>query len=151
MNKIIIFLSSVGYLGYIKHAPGTFGSLAGLLLWIFFMPDKTAVQFFSLIVIFAVSIILSSLAENIYKIKDDQRIIVDEVAGMWFSLALLPKSFLFYVLGFLLFRLFDVKKPWIIKSSQELKNGFGVTIDDVLAGLFVNCILQIVNLILLNN
>jgi phosphatidylglycerophosphatase A len=151
MNKIIIFLSSVGYLGYIKHAPGTFGSLAGLLLWIFFMPDKMAVQFFSLIVIFAISIILSSLAENIYKIKDDQRIIVDEVAGMWFSLALLPKSFLFYVLGFLLFRLFDVKKPWIIKSSQELKNGFGVTIDDVLAGLFVNCTLQIVNLILLNN
>jgi phosphatidylglycerophosphatase A len=151
MNKVIIFLSSVGYLGYTKYAPGTFGSLAGLLLWIFFMPDKMAFQLFSLIIIFAMSVILSSLAENIYKIKDDQRIVIDEVAGIWFSLALLPKSFLFYALGFLLFRLFDVKKPWMIKSSQELKNGFGVTIDDVLAGLFANFILQIVNFILLSS
>jgi phosphatidylglycerophosphatase A len=151
MDKIIIFFSSVGYLGYIKYAPGTFGSLAGLLLWIFFIPDKMAFQFFSLIFILVVSIIYSSLSEDIYKIKDDQRIIIDEVAGMWFSLALLPKSSLFYILGFLLFRLFDVKKPWIIKSSQKLKSGFGVTIDDILAGLFVNCILQVVNFILLNN
>ncbi|MDR1474785.1 MAG: phosphatidylglycerophosphatase A [Endomicrobium sp.] len=151
MNKIIIFLSSLGYLGYIKYAPGTFGSLVGLLLWIFFIPEKMAFQLFSLIVIFVISIILSSLAEDIYKTKDDQRIIIDEVAGMWISLALLPRSFLFYILGFLLFRLFDVKKPWIIKSSQKLKSGFGVTIDDVLAGLFVNCILQIVNFILTNN
>jgi phosphatidylglycerophosphatase A len=146
-EKIIIFFSSVGYLGYIKRAPGTFGSLAGLLLWVFFMPDSIAIQIFSLLAIFIVSIFFSSLAENIYKTKDDQRIVIDEVAGMWFSLALLPKTFLFFLLGFLLFRLFDVKKPWVIKSVQEFKGGFGVTIDDVLAGLIVNFILHIINFI----
>jgi phosphatidylglycerophosphatase A len=151
MNKIIIFFSSVTYLGYIKHAPGTFGSLAGILFWIFFMPESVLVQLFSLVAIFFVSIFFSSLAEGIYKTKDDHRIVIDEVAGIWFSLSLLPKNFLLLLLGFLLFRLLDIKKPWIIKSVQGLKGGFGVTIDDVLAGIFANFILQIVNFSLLNN
>jgi phosphatidylglycerophosphatase A len=149
MNKIIIFFSSVAYLGYIKRAPGTFGSLAGVLFWIFFMTESALVQLCSLVVIFFISIFFSSLAEDIYKTKDDHRIVIDEVAGMWFSLALLPKNFLFFLLGFLLFRLLDIKKPWIIKSVQDLKGGFGVTIDDVIAGIFANFILQIVNFVLL--
>jgi phosphatidylglycerophosphatase A len=149
MNKIILFFSSVAYLGCIKHAPGTFGSLAGVLLWAFFMPDSALVQLFSLAGIFVISILFSWLAENIYKTKDDQRIVIDEVAGMWFSLAFLPKQFLFLCLGFLLFRFFDIKKPWIIKSVQTFKGGFGVTIDDVLAGIFTNFLLQIVNFIIL--
>ena len=149
MNKIIIFFSSVAYLGYIKRAPGTFGSLAGVLFWIFFMPESALVQLCSLVAIFFISIFFSSLAEDIYKTKDDHKIVIDEVAGMWFSLALLPKNFLFFLLGFLLFRLLDIKKPWIIKSVQDLKGGFGVTIDDVIAGIFANFILQIVNFVLL--
>jgi phosphatidylglycerophosphatase A len=149
MNKIIIFFSSVAYLGYIKRAPGTFGSLAGILFWIFFMPESALVQLCSLVVIFFISLFFSSLAEDIYKTKDDHRIVIDEVAGMWFSLALLPKKFFFFLLGFLLFRLVDIKKPWIIKSVQDLKGGFGVTIDDVIAGIFANFILQIINFALL--
>ncbi|MDR2812063.1 MAG: phosphatidylglycerophosphatase A [Endomicrobium sp.] len=149
MNKIIIFFSSVAYLGYIRHAPGTFGSLAGVLFWRFFMPDSALVELCSLVAIFFISIFFSSLTEDIYKTKDDHRIVIDEVAGMWFSLALLPKNFLFFLLGFLLFRLFDIKKPWIIKSVQDLKGGFGVTIDDVIAGIFTNFTLQIVNFVLL--
>jgi phosphatidylglycerophosphatase A len=151
MNKIIIFFSSVAYLGYIKRAPGTFGSFAGILLWAFFMPDSALVQLLSLAGILIVSIFFSSLAENIYKTKDDQRIVIDEVAGIWFSLALLPKQFLFLFLGFCLFRLFDIKKPWIIKSVQSFKGGFGVTIDDIIAGIFANFILQIGNFIILNS
>jgi phosphatidylglycerophosphatase A len=151
MNKIIIFFSSVAYLGYIKRAPGTFGSLAGVLLWAFFMPANALIQLLSLVSIFVISLLFSSLAENIYKTKDDQRIVIDEVAGIWFSLALLPKQFLFLFLGFCLFRLLDVKKPWIIKSVQALKSGFGVTIDDVIAGIFTNFLLQIVNFIILNS
>ncbi|MDR2457136.1 MAG: phosphatidylglycerophosphatase A [Clostridiales Family XIII bacterium] len=150
MNKIIIFFSSVAYLGYIKRAPGTFGSLAGILLWVFFIPCSVLVQLLSLAGILVVSIFFSSLAENIYKTKDDQRIVIDEVAGMWFSLALLPKQFLFLLLGFCLFRLFDIKKPWIIKSVQSFKGGFGVIIDDIIAGVFANFILQIGNFIILN-
>jgi phosphatidylglycerophosphatase A len=149
MNKIIIFFSSVAYLGYIKRVPGTFGSLAGVLFWIFFMPESVLVELCSLVAIFFISIFSSSLAEDIYKTKDDHRIVIDEVAGIWFSLALLPKNFLFFLLGFLLFRLLDIKKPWLIKSVQHLKGGFGVTIDDVIAGIFVNFTLQIVNFALL--
>lgn len=147
MDKIIIFFSSVFYLGYIKIAPGTIGSLAGLLFWACFIPDRVLIQLIALAAVFFISIFFSSSAEDIYRTKDDQRIVIDEFAGMWFSLVLLPKRFLFFLLGFLLFRLFDIKKPWIVNSVQKLKGGLGVTADDVIAGIFTNFLLQIVNLL----
>jgi len=85
MKAFILFFSSVCGLGYIKYAPGTFGSLAGVLLWRCVMPQNFACHAFSLAVIFFVSCVLSYEAEKIYAKKDDQRIVIDEVAGVWFS------------------------------------------------------------------
>ncbi|MDR3256731.1 MAG: phosphatidylglycerophosphatase A [Endomicrobium sp.] len=147
MNKIIIFFSSVFGVGYIKYAPGTFGSFVGVLLWVLFVPDNYIFQTFLLTSIFIVSVLFSSLAEDIYNKKDDQRIVIDEVAGIWFSVAFLPKTFMFLLLGFLLFRIFDVKKPLFINKTQKIKGGLGVTIDDIVAGVFVNAILQIIRTI----
>jgi phosphatidylglycerophosphatase A len=143
MNKSILFISSVFGLGYIKFAPGTFGSLAGVLLWVLFIPQNISVQIYCLLAITAVSIIFSMFAEEIYGEKDDGRIVIDEVAGIWFSVAFLPKTFIFMFLGFLLFRIFDIKKPFIINKMQTLDGGLGITADDVLAGIIVNIILQI--------
>lgn len=80
--------------------------------------------------------------------KDDQRIVIDEVAGVWVALAFLPKTILFLSLGFILFRIFDIKKPFFIKKLQKLKGGFGITVDDIVAGICANVILQILNLVL---
>jgi phosphatidylglycerophosphatase A len=148
MNKIILFFSSVFGVGYIKYAPGTFGSLIGILLWVLFIPNIYLFQIFLLVAIFIISVLFSSMAEEIYRKKDDQRIVIDEVAGVWVSVAFLPKTFLFLLLGFILFRIFDIKKPWFIKKSQYFKSGFGITIDDVLAGIFVNIILHFVKILL---
>jgi phosphatidylglycerophosphatase A len=146
-NKLVIFLSSVFGVGYIKYAPGTFGALVGLILWALFVPVKYNLQFYYVVSILLISLIISSLAEKIYDIKDDQRIVIDEVAGIWFTLAFLPKAFVFLFLGFVLFRFFDIKKPWIISKIQTLKRGLGITADDVLAGVFANLILQVINFI----
>ncbi|MCL2390830.1 MAG: phosphatidylglycerophosphatase A [Endomicrobia bacterium] len=146
MNKIILFFSSGFGTGYIKYAPGTFGTLLGVLLWAFFIPDKYSCHFLAIICIFAVSVFFSSLAEKIYGKKDDQRIVIDEVAGIWFSVAFLPKTLLFLSLGFVFFRFFDIKKPWFIKKVQNVKGGLGVTIDDILAGIFANIILQVLHI-----
>jgi len=147
-DRIILFFSSVFGLGYVKYAPGTFGSLAGILLWAIFAPQNYAAQFAFAVVIFVISVIFAHLAEKIYGTKDDQRIVIDEVAGVWVSVMFLPKTLLFLSAGFLLFRLFDITKPFFIKKLQRAKGGFGVTIDDIAAGVAANIILQVVHLAL---
>ncbi|MDR2066480.1 MAG: phosphatidylglycerophosphatase A [Endomicrobium sp.] len=149
-NKIILFLSSAFGAGYMKFAPGTFATLVGLIIWALYAPTQYNLQLYWIILILVISIVVSSLAEKIYDIKDDQRIVIDEVAGIWFTLAFLPKTFIFLFLGFVLFRFFDIKKPWIIYKMQNLKSGLGITLDDVLAGIFANFILQIINSIFFN-
>jgi phosphatidylglycerophosphatase A len=147
MNKIILFFSSVFGVGYIGFAPGTFGSLVSILIWILFVPNNYIFQIFLLLLISINSILFSSLAEDIYHKKDDQKIVIDEATGLWFSIAFLPKIFIFLFLGFFLFRLFDIKKPFFIKKIQNLKGGLGVTADDIIVGIFVNIILQVVKII----
>lgn len=148
MHKIVLFFSSAFGAGYIKYAPGTFGSIAGILLWILFIPQDFSFQAAAVTLMFFASVLFSSMAERIYKKKDDQRIVIDEVAGVWLSVAFVPKTVLFMVLGFVLFRIFDVSKPLFIKKLQNIKGGLGITIDDIAAGLIANIILQILNVIL---
>ncbi|MCA6070935.1 MAG: phosphatidylglycerophosphatase A [Endomicrobium sp.] len=144
MNKIVLFFSSAFGVGYIKYAPGTFGSLVGVLLWSLFVPNIYLLQVFLLAAVFVISILFSSMAEEIYRKKDDRRIVIDEVVGMWVSIAFLPKTFIFLFLGFILFRILDIEKTWFIKKSQNFRSGLGITMDDILAGIFVNVILQFV-------
>ncbi|MDR3274847.1 MAG: phosphatidylglycerophosphatase A [Endomicrobium sp.] len=148
MNKIILFFSSVAGLGYIKYAPGTFSSLAGILLWVLFAPNHYIFQIFILFITFIIAVLFSSLAEDIYNKKDDQRIVIDELVGVWFSVAFLPKTFIFLFLGFILFRISDIKKLLFIKQVQQIKGGLGVTVDDIIAGIFANIILQALRLII---
>jgi phosphatidylglycerophosphatase A len=142
MDKFVLLISSVFGAGFIKYAPGTFGSFAGLIFWIF-IPSLQSVQIIAVLAITVVSIVFSSAAERIHKKTDDGRIVIDEVAGMWTALLLLPKEPIFLLSGFALFRFFDVKKPLFIDKMQRLKSGFGITADDIAAGLITNIILRI--------
>jgi phosphatidylglycerophosphatase A len=146
MKTLVLFFSSAFGIGYIKYAPGTFASIAGLLLWFLFVPQNYLFHIFAIVLIFFISVILSGAAEKIYAKKDDQRIVVDEACGVWISAAFLPKSAGYLIAAFILFRFFDVKKPFFIKKLQNIKGGLGITIDDVAAGFFANAILQIINL-----
>jgi phosphatidylglycerophosphatase A len=112
------------------------------------VPDIYKVQIFVLAGIFIISVLFSSLAEVVYNKKDDRRIVIDEVAGVWVSVAFLPKTFMFLFLGFLLFRMFDIGKPLFIGEVQKIKGGLGITIDDVIAGIFTNVILQILKFVI---
>ena len=147
-KTVILFFSSVFGTGYIKYAPGTFGSLAGILLWAFFIPQDYFFQAAAAVIMFFASVFFSSLAEKIYSKKDDQRIVIDEVAGVWLSVLFLPKTVFFLAAGFILFRIFDIKKPLFIKKLQIIKGGVGITIDDIAAGFIANIILQAVNIFL---
>ena len=142
MRRLIKMTTSFFYLGHSPFAPGTLGSLAGLLIY-FVVKDKLPIYVFSLLFVFFLGIIFSTEAERIYKRKDAKMIVIDEVCGMMLSMLLVPYNFWLMWLGFLLFRFFDIVKPPPAKRIEKFSGAFGVMFDDIIAAIYTNFILQI--------
>jgi len=143
MRKIIKITTSFFYLGHSPFMPGTLGSLAGLLIY-FVVKDKFLIYAFSLLFLFLLGVIFSSEAERIYKRKDAQMIVIDEACGMMLSMFLVPYNLWIMILGFVLFRIFDILKPPPARSIEKFSGAFGVMFDDIIAAIYTNLILQIV-------
>ena len=129
--------------GLIRPAPGTWGSLAALFIALPRLGQDNSGQILLLMatVAFIVGVYVSNAWEKHVGTQDDGRIVIDEFAGMW--IAMLPLTLPgFYtptnlLLSFILFRLFDIWKPWPIGLlDKNVKGGLGVMIDDVVAGIF---------------
>lgn len=145
MKTLAKLLATCFYLGYIPLAPGTLGgSLLGAGIYLLIAQNN----FVNLLVTLAVILIAlwsSGQAEEIFGKKDDQRIVIDETAGMLVAMLWLPdKSLLYLGLGFFVFRMMDIVKPLGIKKLQAIRGGWGVVADDVAAGLVTNIILRFV-------
>lgn len=127
--------------GYSPLAPGTVGSLwAAIAAW--FLIPATGWTMSALILTGIISgSLLSTQAERWWG-HDPPRVVIDEMVGQWLGLWLLPKNVVIFLLSFLVFRLFDILKPWGIDHLQELPGGWGVMADDLLAGLYTNILLQ---------
>ena len=132
--KIINFLISGFYIGYIKYAPGTIASFLALLIY-YFIPNIFLYQLLILILLMIISFYLCFLFSKSSSIKDPSYIVIDEISGMFISIFMLPKSIFLYSIAFLLFRFFDIYKPLIINKSQKLNFGIGIMLDDILAGI----------------
>lgn len=128
-------LASVAGAGYSPVASGTVGSLVtAVAIWLLpFTPFRIAV---TLAVVVLVGIWAGSRVERVLGRKDPGVIVIDEVAGMLLSMIGLPRSIPVLLTAFLLFRLFDVWKPFPARESQALTGGVGVMIDDLIAGLY---------------
>ncbi len=146
---IIKFISTFLGIGYIKKAPGTAGSLAGLLIW-FLIRGNIWVYLGVTVTILTLGFWVSDKAQKAFGKKDDQRIVIDEVAGMLIALCNVK-----YYLGpiffvFIAFRGFDIVKPYPINKAQQLKGSLGIMLDDILAAVYVqiiyNFLLEIVKL-----
>ncbi len=140
-TKLTEIIASCFYIGYIPGAPGTYGSLFALLLISQF---EILTNIFSIILFILIGLIFSTLMEKQSKKRDDQRIIIDEFAGMLITFYLVPINFLYLVLGFVLFRLYDIFKPYPIKKLQKLPAGWGIMVDDILAGIYARIVLYII-------
>jgi len=127
--------------GFTPAAPGTAGSILGILIF-WFIPLGTALQIFITAVILIIGVWSSGFVEK-EKGKDPQIVVIDEVAGQWTALLFIPKEINWFIAAFLLFRLFDIAKPFPINRSQNLGGGWGIMIDDIIAGIYANVILQI--------
>lgn len=122
--------------------PGTLGSLAGLLIY-FVVKDKLPIYAFSILFVFALGILFSAEAERVYKRKDARMIVIDETCGMMLSLFLVPYNVWIMILGFVLFRVFDILKPPPAKTIEKFSGAFGIMFDDIIAAIYTNFILQI--------
>jgi len=146
MNSLITFLSkaiaTVFFIGYAPFAPGTFGSLAGLI-FVWLLKPNVPWQLIIMISGFIVGTFCAHSTEISLGEKDSKRIVVDEFIGYFVSIAFLPQIPGYLIAAFLLFRFFDIIKPPPIRDLEKaVSGGMGIMLDDMLAGLFTNIILQ---------
>ncbi len=147
-NQILIFLATLGPIGKKCPAPGTFGSIAGLLT-VVFLSWQLNVSFFYISIFFIplviVGVPICHKAEQILGFDDPGEVIWDEFTSIPLVFIGLPieekwngsvENIIWLILGFLLFRLFDIKKPLGIYHVQKYKKGIGIMIDDVLAAIY---------------
>ncbi|MDH5716119.1 MAG: phosphatidylglycerophosphatase A [Spirochaetia bacterium] len=149
MNRAAEIISTVFYIGYIPYAPGTFGSLAALcicaLTGFYFLSYWNLICIILSILFFLTGLFASSHITTITKEQDPSYIVIDELSGQALVFALVPFKLTNLILGFLLFRFFDIYKPWPINRSQKLISGWGIMVDDVIAGAYSAIILLLIN------
>lgn len=136
-------IATVGGIGRVPRLPGTVASVvgAGLAWWL--SPNPTA-QIVGCLVVTALGFWSAGPAARAMGVKDPPAVVIDEVAGMMISLALLPVTWKLYLAGFLLFRILDIFKPGPIRRLERLSGSAGIMADDLLAGLLTNLLLQVV-------
>lgn len=147
-QKSVVFAATGCYMGYIPFAPGTFGSLVGIpFVWLmaqFSVPVMILFLFFFI----AFAIIVAGEAEKVFRQKDSGFIVIDEIAGMLVTFFLVPWSPGNALVGLLLFRIFDITKPFPVGLiDRKIKGGIGVVADDIVAGFYANAVLRLVLLL----
>jgi len=143
-NPIVLFLGSGLLSGYSPIASGTVGSAVALAIYLL-VPgfDSPYVIMSVTAACFLFGISASEKMESFYG-NDPAEVTIDEMVGMWMSLMLLPFSTPLAVLGFFIFRVLDIVKPFPAKRFEQQKGGFGIMMDDVVAGVYTNLILHMV-------
>lgn len=142
-SRIAKFIASFGYVGFVPIIPGTFGSLAAFAPYALLMYTKQwQIYLLGIVVVTGVGIWAAGRVEKDGRIIDPSYVVIDEVAGQLITLFLIPVTWLNLLLGFLIFRALDIIKPFPAKQAEDLHGGFGIMMDDVLAGIYGNILLH---------
>jgi phosphatidylglycerophosphatase A len=143
MRRLALLISTFGYVGYAPIAPGTFGSAAGLLVFYAIRATGSAAIEVGVIVwLFLLGIWAGTHAEHHFGGVDPGPIVLDEVVGMLITLCLLPVNAAGALLGFFVFRLLDVVKPFPSARFEKLPGGLGVMADDGMAAIYGNLVMR---------
>jgi phosphatidylglycerophosphatase A len=143
MNRVGLFIATCGYLGYVPVAPGTFGSAAGLV--VFFLIRSTGsltLELAAIVALFAIGLWSGTIAEHHFGGVDPAPVVMDEVVGMLITLVFLPVNTTGAIVGFLVFRVLDVLKPWPSARFERLPGGLGVMADDGMAAIYGNVLMH---------
>jgi len=140
-EKLITFLATGFGSGLAPFAPGTAGTLVGILICLPLIPLPWILRLLLVLALLALSFYVSDQAEKIYKRKDDQRIVIDEIIGFQITMLPVEINVLSICAGFVLFRIFDIWKPFPVRNMQGFPGGWGIVADDVAAGIYAGMVL----------
>jgi phosphatidylglycerophosphatase A len=146
MKQLGVLIATFFGVGRIRIAPGTWTSLIVSLIVYFIPPPSLPFSLLALAtgIVFVVGIPAAAACEAHFQKKDPRQCVIDEVAGQMICFWFLPHTIGFYGAAFLLFRFFDILKPFPIKASEKIPHGIGIMLDDVLAGFYTLGTLQAV-------
>jgi phosphatidylglycerophosphatase A len=142
--RLAVFLATVAYCGYFPIAPGTVGSAAGLVVYLIVWWTRSPIVEVGLIAaIFVIGTWAATHAERYFGGIDPGPVVIDEVLGMLITLAFIPVGWSGALAGFVLFRVFDVLKPFPANRLETFHGGFGIMADDAMAGVYANLVLRL--------
>ena len=160
MQRLALFCSTAAYSGFVPVAPGTAGSLVAALLLFLFSSFHSAPFWIATIAVIIIGVWASAEGERYFGCEDPGQVVIDEVAGMFVSVAFLPVTWEVILLAFVLFRVFDIWKPFPVRQAESLghalvkeqfgKNtfqvagGIGIMADDIVAGIYANIGLHVI-------
>jgi len=135
--------------GLMPKAPGTWGTLAAIPLYLL-IQDWALIHYVPLVILLAVlGFWICDVAAVDLKVHDHPGIVWDEIVGYLITMIAAPSGWLWIVIGFILFRIFDILKPWPIRwVDKKVKGGFGIMLDDILAGVMALFCLQCLALLI---
>ncbi len=134
--------------GYFPIMPGTLGSLLGLCLFLILRSLPPILYLFTLIAFIFLGVYTAGLSESFFQRKDPSEIVIDEIVTMLLVLFLIPPSVGWWFAGLFAFRVFDILKPPPCRQFEQLPGGWGVMVDDLLAGTYAVIFLQLIAIIL---
>ncbi len=144
MNRLALLVASFGYVGRSPVAPGTAGSAAALVVFAAVrLAGSPALEAGVIVLIAAIGVWSATLTERELGVHDPGVVVIDEVAGMLITLAFIPLRWGGVLAGFVVFRLFDIIKPYPCARVERLPGGWGIMADDVLAGVYANLVLRV--------
>ncbi len=138
-----LFLSTCAGTGFFPLAPGTVGTGFALLVWWLFLPVHPPMALTIIIISFFLGVWSAGIAEECWG-SDPGKVNWDEFVGTLITVWFLPKTLFVLIAAFVLFRIFDILKPWPIHRIEQLPGGWGVMSDDVMAGIYSNLILHFI-------
>ena len=139
MRNVALFIATGGYSGYAPAVPGTAGSVVGLALYALVrVTGGSLLELLVLLVVVATGIWAATVGERHFQQKDPGAVVIDEVAGMLVTLLWIPLTWQGALAGFVMFRLFDIVKPFPARSAERLPGGWGVMTDDLVAGVYAH-------------
>lgn len=137
VSPLTRFIGTGFFSGYFPIAPGTAGSAVGLILFLIPGFELWYIIVPFTLLMFTVGTFVSGELERVHG-HDPSVVTIDEVTGMWISLMFLPKTYLIAITAFVCFRAYDIAKPFPAKRFDRQHGGFGIMLDDVVAGIYTN-------------
>ncbi|MFH0732683.1 MAG: phosphatidylglycerophosphatase A [Candidatus Omnitrophota bacterium] len=142
MKTVIKLVASGLYLGYSPIAPGTTGSILGVLIFLQ-MHEFFLLYVIACLLLVFLGFLTAGIAEKLYGIKDPRKIVIDEIAGMCLVYLGLPARLWVILTGFFIYRLLDIIKPPPAKQAEKLNGASGIMLDDIICAVYTNVILQV--------